>query len=156
MTALDRPLELSSTGDTVLPRKPINWGNVALYLLFCLFTFVWMLPALWSLITSFRAEADIQRQLITLMPTSLTLESYARILGDGLVVQWFVNSVAVAGIRTVVQIAICSLAAFAFARIPFPGKRPLYLLALVGLMVPFEAVLIPVYLLFANVQLHNT
>jgi multiple sugar transport system permease protein len=127
-----------------------------LYLLFCLFTFIWMMPALWSLITSFRYEADIQRQLITLVPTRLTFESYARILGDGLVVQWFVNSIAVAGIRTVVQIALCSLAAYAFARIPFPGKRPLYLLVLIGIMVPFEAVLIPVYLLFASVHLHNT
>ena len=115
-----------------------------------------MLPALWSLITSFRHEADIQRQLITLTPTTLTLDSYARILGDGQVAQWFVNSIAVAGIRTVVQIALCSLAAFAFARIPFRGKRPLYLLVLIGIMVPFEAVLIPVYLLFAGAHLHNT
>ncbi|MEO7221266.1 MAG: carbohydrate ABC transporter permease [Devosia sp.] len=156
MTDLVRPLELASSPVAVWGRKPIKWGDVTLYLLFCLFTFIWMLPALWSLITSFRHEADIQRQLITLMPNSLTLESYARILGDGQVAQWFVNSIAVSGIRTIVQIALCSLAAFAFARIPFRGKRPLYLLVLVGLMVPFEAVLIPVYLLFASAHLHNT
>ena len=156
MTALARPLELASSDADVWWRKPINWGNVALYLLFCLFTFIWMLPALWSLITSFRYDADIQRQLITLTPTTLTLDNYERILGDGLVARWFVNSLAVAGIRTVVQISLCSLAAFAFARIPFPGKRPLYLLVLIGIMVPFEAVLIPVYLLFANIHLHNT
>jgi multiple sugar transport system permease protein len=156
MTALAKPLELESSPADVSWHKPAKWGDIALYLLFCVFTFIWMMPALWSLITSFRYEADIQRQLITLTPTTLTLDHYARILSDGQVAQWFVNSIAVAGIRTVVQIGICSLAAFAFARIPFPGKRPLYLLALVGLMVPFEAVLIPVYLLFANVHLHNT
>jgi multiple sugar transport system permease protein len=156
MTSLASSLELASPRAAVWWRRPTKWGNVALYLLFCLFTFIWMLPALWSLITSFRYEADIQRQLITLVPTSLTLESYARILGDGLVAQWFINSVAVSGIRTFLQIAFCSLAAFAFARIPFPGKRPLYLLVLVGLMVPFEAVLIPVYLLFSSAHLHNT
>jgi multiple sugar transport system permease protein len=156
MTSLASPLDVASPRAAAWWRRPIKWGNVALYLLFCLFTFIWMLPALWSLITSFRYEADIQRQLITLAPTSLTLESYARILGDGLVAQWFINSVAVSGIRTFLQIAFCSLAAFAFARIPFPGKRPLYLLVLVGLMVPFEAVLIPVYLLFSSAHLHNT
>jgi multiple sugar transport system permease protein len=156
MTDLARPLNLEFARPAVWPRKPIKWGDVTLYALFCVFTFIWMLPALWSLISSFRTEADIQRQLITLTPTSLTFDSYARILGDGLVARWFVNSIAVAGIRTVVQIALCSLAAFAFARIPFPGKRAVFLLVLVGLMVPFEAVLIPVYLLFANVHLHNT
>ncbi len=156
MTDLARPLELASSLGAVGRRKPLNWRNVLLFALFCLFTFIWMLPALWSLITSFRHEAEIQRQLITLAPTSLTLEHYERILGDGLVTRWFANSLAVAGIRTVLQIALCSLAAFAFARIPFPGKRPLYLLVLIGIMVPFEALLIPVYLLFADLRLHNT
>ena len=156
MTDIARPLQLASSPAAAWWRKPIPWGDVALYLLFCVFTFIWMLPALWSLITSFRTEAEIQRQLVTFTPTSLTLDSYARVLGDGLVARWFFNSIAVAGIRTIVQIALCSLAAFAFARIPFRGKRPLYLLVLIGLMVPFEAVLIPVYLLFASVHLHNT
>ncbi len=156
MTASTSSLELAKSRAVTWWRGPNSWRDIALYLLFCVFTFLWMLPALWSLITSFRSEPDIQRQLITLMPTSLTLESYNRILGDGLVFQWFVNSVAVAGIRTVVQIALCSLAAFAFARIPFPGKRPLYVLVLIGIMVPFEALVIPVYLLFAGVHLHNT
>ena len=102
MTALARPLEFASSGAADWWRRPIKWSDVALYLFFCLFTFIWMLPAVWSLITSFRYDSDIQRQLITLTPTTLTLDNYERILGDGLVVQWFINSIAVAGIRTVV------------------------------------------------------
>jgi multiple sugar transport system permease protein len=62
----------------------------------------------------------------------------------------------VAALRTIVQLSLCALAAFAFARIPFPGKRPLFILVLVGLMLPFEALVIPVYLLFADLRLHNT
>ena len=86
----------------------------------------------------------------------MTLEHYQRILGDGLVAKWFTNSLAVATHRTVIQFTLCSLAAFAFARIPFPGKRVIYVVVLIGLMVPFEAILIPVYLLFADLHLHNT
>lgn len=137
-------------------RKPINWQNVGLFALFCAFTFAWMMPALWSLVTSFREEADIQRNLVSLVPLPFTLEHYERILGDGLVSRWLLNSFVVSTARTVIQIAFCSLAAYAFARIPFRGKRPLYILVLVGLMVPFEAILIPVYLLMADAQLHNT
>ena len=47
MTALARPLELASSGAAVWWRKPIKWGDVALFLLFCLFTFIWMMPALY-------------------------------------------------------------------------------------------------------------
>ncbi len=137
-------------------RRRIKWRDGLLYALFCVFTIVWMLPAIWSLVTSFRYETDIQRQLVTLVPVPFTLDHYARILGDGLVSRWFLNSIVVASARTVIQITLCSLAAFAFARIPFVGKRPLYILVLIGIMLPFEAILIPVYLLFASVHLHNT
>jgi multiple sugar transport system permease protein len=140
---------------------PVRIGNVGLrrmlfLAIFIVLTVLWMFPAIWSLVTSFRHEADIQRDLIGWMPLPFTLEHYERILGDGLVVRWFTNSFAVAALRTVIQLSLCALAAFAFARIPFPGKRPLFLLVLVGLMLPFEAVLIPVYLLFADLRLHNT
>jgi multiple sugar transport system permease protein len=137
-------------------RRRVTWRNIALYGAFCLVTIIWMLPATWSLVASFRHETDIQRDLLGFVPIPFTLEHYERILGDGLVGQWFTNSFAVAAIRTVLQIALCSLAAFAFARIPFPGKRPLFILVLLGLMLPFEAILIPVYLIFADLRMHNT
>ena len=136
--------------------KLITWQEILFALLFCAFTFIWMLPAIWSLVTSFRYETDIQRDLIGFMPFPLTLEHYQRVLGDGLVVRWFLNSLVVAATRTVIQLALCSLAAFAFTRIPFKGKRFLYILVLVGIMVPFEAILIPIYLFFADLRLHNT
>ena len=141
---------------TVATRRRFAWRNVALYGVFCLVTIMWMLPATWSLVASFRHETDIQRDLLGLVPIPFTFEHYERILGDGLVARWFTNSFAVAVIRTVLQLALCSLAAFAFARIPFPGKRPLFILVLLGLMLPFEAILIPVYLIFADLRMHNT
>lgn len=141
---------------TTSARRRVTWRDIALYGAFCLVTIIWMLPATWSLVASFRHETDIQRDLLGLVPIPFTLEHYERILGDGLVARWFTNSFAVAAIRTVLQLTLCSLAAFAFARIPFPGKRPLFILVLLGLMLPFEAILIPVYLIFADLRMHNT
>jgi multiple sugar transport system permease protein len=139
-----------------LNRKPIKWRQILFALLFCGFTFLCMLPAIWSLVTSFRYETDIQRDLIGFVPFPLTVEHYQRILGDGLVARWFMNSMVVASTRTVIQLTLCSLAAFAFTRNPFKGKRIVYILVLVGIMVPFEAILIPIYLFFADLRLHNT
>jgi multiple sugar transport system permease protein len=134
----------------------VNGRRILFVLLFGGFTFLWMLPAIWSLVTSFRYETDIQRDLVGLIPFPFTTEHYQRILGDGLVVRWFLNSVVVAATRTVIQLTLCSLAAFAFTRIPFKGKRFAYILVLIGIMVPFEAILIPIYLFFADLRLHNT
>jgi len=141
---------------TWLTKKPVNWRQIILVLLFWGFTFLWMLPAIWSLVTSFRYETDIQRNLISLVPFPITTEHYQRILGDGLVARWFLNSLVVASTRTIIQLTLCSLAAFAFTRIPFKGKRVVYVLVLIGIMVPFEAILIPIYLFFADLRMHNT
>jgi multiple sugar transport system permease protein len=147
---------------TSLPRtvslgeRTLTWRHLIFALLFLGFTFLWMLPATWSLVTSFRYETDIQRDLIGFSPFPFTTEHYQRILGDGLVARWFLNSLIVASTRMVVQLTLCSLAAFAFTRIPFKGKRLAYILVLIGIMVPFEAILIPIYLLFADLHLHNT
>ena len=66
------------------------------------------------------------------------------------------NSVLVSTTHTLAQLTVCSLAAYAFARLDFYFKRILYILVLAGLMVPFEATFLPVYLLFADLKLHNS
>ena len=106
-----------------------------------------MMPALWSLITSFRYESRHPAQPHQPGADPLTLEHYERILGDGQVSPVVCNSLAVVGApnrhptRALLARGVCVRAD------PVPGKRPLYILVLIGLMVPFEAILIPVYLL---------
>lgn len=120
------------------------------------FVFIWLIPILWTISLSFRTEASIQQDLTRILPIPFTLEHYQSMLSNGQMVRWLLNSLIVAGSRTVLQLFVCSLAAYAFARINFKGKRFLYPLALIGLMVPFQAIFIPLYLIFAQFQLHNT
>ena len=121
-----------------------------------LFAFVWMLPVIWTVVTSFRSQEALMRNLASLIPHPLTLENWSFILTSSLLWKWFGNSVVVSVTHTLAQLTVCSLAAYAFARLDFYFKRPLYVLVLIGLMVPFEATFLPVYLLFSNLKLHNT
>ena len=121
-----------------------------------LFALVWMLPVVWTLVTSFRPEAALQRNLASLIPYPFTTENWAFILKSSQLWKWLGNSVFVSTTHTLAQLTVCSLAAYAFARLDFYFKRPLYILVLMGLMVPFEATFLPVYLLFSNLKLHNT
>jgi multiple sugar transport system permease protein len=121
-----------------------------------IFALIWMSPVIWTLVTSFRTEASLQRNLASFIPTPFTTENWSFILSSSNLWKWFGNSVIVSTIHTLAQLVVCSLAAYAFARIDFYFKRPLYLLVLVGLMVPFQATFLPVYLLFSNLRLHNT
>ena len=121
-----------------------------------LFALVWMLPVVWTVVTSFRPEAALQRDLASLIPLPFTTENWTFILKSSQLWKWLGNSVLVSTTHTLAQLSVCSLAAYAFARLDFYFKRPLYLLVLIGLMVPFEATFLPVYLLFSNLKLHNT
>ena len=115
-----------------------------------------MLPVVWTVVTSFRPEPALQRNLASLIPYPFTTENWEFILTSSRLWKWFGNSVFVSTTHTLAQLTVCSLAAYAFARLDFHFKRPLYILVLIGLMVPFEATFLPVYLLFSNLRLHNT
>ncbi|MCY4466250.1 MAG: carbohydrate ABC transporter permease [Chloroflexi bacterium] len=121
-----------------------------------LFALVWMLPVVWTVVTSVRPEPALQRNLASLIPYPFTLENWAFILKSSQLWKWLGNSIFVSTTHTLAQLTVCSLAAYAFARLDFYFKRPLYILVLMGLMVPFEATFLPVYLLFSNLKLHNT
>ena len=121
-----------------------------------IFALIWMLPVVWTLVTSFRPEAALQRNLASLIPYPFTTENWDFILRSSQLWKWLGNSAVVSTTHTLAQLTVCSLAAYAFARLDFYFKRPLYILVLIGLMVPFEATFLPVYLLFSNLKLHNT
>jgi multiple sugar transport system permease protein len=121
-----------------------------------IFAFIWMSPVLWTVITSFRTEAALQRNLASFVPTPFTTENWTYILSSSDLWKWLWNSTIVATTHTVAQLVVCSLAAYAFARLDFYFKQPLYILVLIGLMVPFQATFLPVYLLFSELKLHNT
>ena len=133
-----------------------NWRHRRFLIGLIIFTIIWLIPAIWTLLLSIRTETSIQKNLLQIIPNPVTFENWAYILSSSRVIRWFFNSLLVAVVHTSAQLLVCSLAAYAFARIDFWGRRFIYPLALAGFMIPFEAIFIPVYLLFANLELHNT
>lgn len=129
----------------------------SLYLLaLSLFALIWMSPVIWTVVTSFRPEPALQRNLASLIPHPFTTENWTFILSSSSLWKWLGNSIVVSTTHTLAQLVVCSLAAYAFARLDFYFKRVLYVIVLIGLMVPFQARFLPVYLLFSSLKLHNT
>ena len=138
-------------------RQLVERRRASIYILAVgVFALIWMLPVVWTLVTSFRPEPALQRNLASLIPYPFTTENWTFILKSSQLWKWLGNSVFVSTTHTLAQLSVCTLAAYAFARLEFYFKRPLYILVLMGLMVPFEATFLPVYLLFSNLKLHNT
>ena len=148
-----------AAANTIHPNTTKNRNklrNRLIIISIAIFALIWMAPVIWTVVTSFRPEPALKRNLASFIPTPFTLENWEFILSSSQLWKWFANSLIVSTTHTLLQIVICSMAAYAFARIDFYFKRPLYILVIVGLMVPFEATFLPVYLLFSNLKLHNT
>lgn len=122
--------------------------------------FLWLVPTLWMLSLSFQPNDLLARTTSNfafgLIPFPFTGENYVRLLNYGLTPRWFLNSFIVAGGMTVLVLALSSTAGYALARIPFKGRSVVYALIVAGLVIPEQAVFIPLYTQFADWKLHNT
>ncbi len=114
------------------------------------------LPFLWMVLTSFKTDAQILGHPDVLFPTSWTASQYGRVFTDIPFLRFLLNSVLFAGGVTVCSLALDSAAGYAFAKLPFRGRAFAFVLVLVTLMVPFQVIMVPLYLLVFRVHLLNT
>jgi multiple sugar transport system permease protein len=105
------------------------------------------IPFVWSIVTSFKTLPDVTR--MTLIPQPFTLQGweYAFNTLDPALPRLFLNSAAIAAVVTGTNLALGSIAGYAFARLRFPGREALFLVVLATLMIPDQLRLVPVYLI---------
>lgn len=106
-----------------------------------------VVPFLWMLSTSLKADEFVLSIPPQLWPQAPTLASYQRLRELFPIGRLFVNSLSVALIATAGQLLTSSLAAYAFARIEFRGRNALFLLYLATLMIPFQVTITPLFIL---------
>lgn len=126
-------------------------GEVPRYGLLIAIAVVQLLPIVWMMISSFRPADEIFRHTSeiswrTFFPTTVTFDNYLALLSGDFPVA-VRNSLIVAGATVAIGVVVNSLAGFAFAVFEFPFKRTLFVLVLASFMMPFEALVIPLYTL---------
>lgn len=115
-----------------------------------------ILPFLWMLGASFKPESDIFGYPLRLQPTHPTFANYVGIWHELPFFRLLVNSVVFAGGVTVCSVFFDSLAAYALARLRFPGRTLAFYLVLATLMVPFQVTLVPLFQLLFKMHWLNT
>jgi multiple sugar transport system permease protein len=137
-------------------RAAQRWIDRAILAAMAMLGIFMLLPFAWLFSMSFRTVADAYRMPPSFLPPNLDLKNYRAVLESSIpFLQIYMNSVEIAVIVTVGQLVTCTLAAFAFARLRFPGRDGLFFVMLVGLMFPAQVTIIPIYLGFAKVGLLN-
>lgn len=148
--------EASATemGNTTSTRRKVaaHIYHVAMIAL-CL---LWTLPLIWIFSLSMTPNELLKVDSQRIIPQGFTLSNYADVLNTGLTMRWFVNSMVVTCVATVLTVFVCATAGYAFSKLSFPGRMVVYGLTLAGMMVPKEAMFIPLFMMFADADLHNT
>lgn len=154
--------ELGTAEPTVTPLRgtaiaPRRSGRKTLYhVAMGLAALVWLVPLLWMAVLALSDNEALQRNSQTLLPLGLTFDNLIGELQTSLIPRWFFNSVVVTGVTTFGTVATAAMAGYAFGRLQFPHKNLLFILTLTGLMVPREAMFIPLYLMFASTDQLNS
>mgnify|MGYP001189091340 FL=1 len=116
---------------------------------------VTLVPFIWILMTSLKPASEIVRIPPTFFPEQWTLNSYQTIFNDPKVplARFYLNSLLVSVGRVVITLFTSSLAGYIFAKFVFRGKNLLFGFILVQLMIPFQVVMIPAYLILVQLRL---
>ncbi|UUZ95447.1 carbohydrate ABC transporter permease [Paenibacillus sp. P25] len=100
-------------------------------------------PFLWMVSTSLKSFAESMKVPPSFLPTVIHLDNFQSVIDKMDFARYYFNTIWVTVCRTAGQLVLCSLAAYAFARLKFPGKNILFIGILSVLMVPSQVVLIP-------------
>lgn len=139
-------------GPTAASRRArvLTYGVLAVALVATLMPFAWML------LGSFKTQGELLRDPSGWLPQSPTLSNYATWLGDLHIGHYFLNSLLVAVFTVLGNLVFCSMIGYALAKLDFPGKRLLFALVMITLMVPGVVTFVPLFVMVAKMQMVNT
>jgi len=108
------------------------------------------------LITSLKFEDDVITKIFYFFPQHPTLSNYVKAITSTYILNWMLNSIVVAGGAMILTILIDAPIAYAFAKIRFTGKHILFWAVMGGMMIPFQVLIVPLYLQFNSYGMVNT
>lgn len=129
--------------------------SIIILLIFAALT---LFPIYFMIISSFGDPVEAGAANYSLLPQKLTLESYKFFFEfSPYSLRWILNSIIVAGIVTASNVIFAGMAGYAFAKIKFPGKGVLFSGFLCSMMIPYQVVQVPLYILVVNTfRISNT
>jgi multiple sugar transport system permease protein len=124
-------------------------GRIVLYGLLLAVAVFYFLPFFWALSTSFKTLPESVKGFV-LIPHHPTLAGYRTAFTSGPFDRYLMNSAIFAITVTITNLVLCTIGGYAFARLRFPFREPLFLLVLATLMIPDQLRLVPIFRLLAN------
>ncbi len=137
-------------------KKPLNIGIIIIYIILITGILITIFPFLWMILTSLKTQSESIRIPIQILPATPKWGNYIKVFNEVPFGRMYLNSTINAIIIVFGQISICSMAAYAFARIEFPGRKVIFGVLLSVLMIPASFFILPQYQIIQKLHLLNT
>lgn len=141
------------------PEHPVkaSWWVTALFLaILVVLGIMTLVPLYWMVVTAFKPPSLTAQFPPELWPSNPTLSNFRRILARPDFVRWTVNSTIMATTVTAFIVVTTTMAGYAFAKLKFWGSSWLFWLHIIAVMLPFEAILVPLFILVSRMGMVDT
>jgi multiple sugar transport system permease protein len=122
-----------------------GWVRPLIYVLLVVLAVIWVVPLAWAVATSLKPDAETTIAPVSWRGSEVTFDAYRVAIEQGDILKWYFNSLITTSVITVGTIVTASLAAFAFSRMRFRGRDLMQWMVLAGLIVPFQALIVPLF-----------
>lgn len=136
------------------PKKVI--GKTLLYIMLITGAIGSLLPFIWMVSGAFKFDVELYEWPIQWIPRVFRWSNFQDVLDAIPFFTYFKNTTFLAVTITFLQVTTCSLAAYAFSKIPFPGRDKIFLMYLATMMVPFQVTMVPQYILMGKLGLRGS
>jgi multiple sugar transport system permease protein len=139
-------------------RRGVAWifSRTATYIVLIGGAAVMVLPLMWMVATSLASSKYATSFPPKFFPDTFDFSNYLRLFTDSNLGRYLVNSIAITVPSMVGQVAASSFAGYALARLRAPGRRFWFMVTLATMMIPYEATVIPTFVLFRSLGWINT
>ena len=131
-------------------------GKVIIYILLVFFALIFLLPIVWIVFSSFKTAGELFAWPPSLFGEHPTVNNYLLALEEGDFVQYFINTVFVSIVATILTVIVNVMAGYVFAKYEFRFKKLLFALVMATLMIPLEVIMIPVFKVIVATHMYNS
>jgi multiple sugar transport system permease protein len=137
-------------------KKKLKISTVLIFLFCCIVAFTMLVPFVWMVSASFKLNSEIFSYPVKWIPEVFRTLNYEKVWQSIPFLQYFLNTLKLAVIITLLQLFTCSLAAFAFTKLQFPGRDKIFVAYLATMMVPWHAIMIPQFIIIKNLGFYDS
>lgn len=135
----------------------LNWKTVGIYVILGAIALVMLLPLLWLVSTAFKSGTEEIFQVPPrFIPAQPTLQNFVTVWQTNPFGRYLFNSVVVSVMTVALNLLFCALAAYPLARLEFRGRELIFTAIVATILIPFQIVMIPLYILSVQLGLRNT